>query len=58
MVQRNPPDGVFGDVSVHFKVNEILENGDVIDDARVDDLTPTESYITIENGANEGVRKH
>ena len=54
-MKRSPPDGVFGDVSVRYRVEEITSNGDVISSRR-NDITPTSGFVTIENGVTEAVR--
>ena len=54
-MKRNPTTGLFGEVSVRYRVREIAANGAILHDARIDDVTPTEGYVTIEDGVSETV---
>ena len=56
IIKRSPPSGVFGEVSVQFKVNEVAANGDIIDDSRNNDVIPKHGFVTIEDGVSETVR--
>lgn len=56
IVKRSPPNGVFGEVSVRFRVDEITANGDVMP-SRSSDISPTSGFVTIENGVTEAVRE-
>ncbi|CAK8694047.1 unnamed protein product [Clavelina lepadiformis] len=50
-VLRSPPDGVFGTITLRFKIEELTSSGEVID-GPVSDITPVEGYVTIEDGVS------
>ena len=52
---RSPPDGVFGTITLRFKIEELTSSGEVID-GPVSDITPVEGYVTIEDGVSFQVK--